>query len=684
MSMRYSQLAFIIAFLVLGTVHAPAVRAQGETTIPLQIEGEPAAPDSDAIDLLIFDGEIYLEQGNYLRAAAIFTKVTSYAPDRSYAHLLLGRALTSALVNNQIQDVQGAASEAVRQYRWVLNHDPGNREAHEGMAILSKSYFQGMEVPLTTDRGRKSWLAGQRSLAKGDFEAAAKAFRAAAEVEPTVPDVQRALGDALRRAGKPDQARSAFENALAIAPEDAASHGGLGQTLEAEGDTAAALVHYRRAFTLNNRYRPAYEGIARILGARERSLLSTDELALRGRAELAAGSYEAAFKDLEDATAEDPILVNRKALGICQFFRKQDTEATILLTGAQQEDPEDPETLYYLAATLIRQGRVGDGQEFLRKALTQNGEDASSLRLLGLTLSEQPGGESQAIELLQRAAKLGASTDDLPCILAPMELRLGRTDDAHRDYESCLAQHPDNAPAELGLGLLADDAGRRGEAIVHFERYLQRAEPDPGVLFRLGVTYLRVGKDEMAFDTLRRIAEVDTALAPADSGRTTDRELLEMASYFLASMRRFDDALFVGEMLLSKDPESAIYNNNLAMSYADSDEKPERAYELAEKANRLSPDNPGYLDTLGWAEVRLKKYEDAEKTLLRAIQLAHAAGRDDLSEIYYHLGYLYRLMDRHQEATEYLTRALQKPPTPMLQSEIERLLELEKGQDADR
>ena len=137
-------------------------------------------------------------------------------------------------------------------------------------------------------------------------------------------------------------------------------------------------------------------------------------------------------------------------------------------------------------------------------------------------------------------------------------------------------------------------------------------------------------------------------------------------------------------MLLSKDPESAIYNNNLAMSYADSDQKPERAYELAEKANRLSPDNPGYLDTLGWTQVRLKNYEDAEKTLLRSIQLARAAGRDDLSEIYYHLGYLYRLMDRHQEATEYLTRALQKPPTPMLQSEIERLLELEKGQDQSR
>jgi tetratricopeptide (TPR) repeat protein len=680
MFMRHRLLCFIIALIVLGPLHAAAARAQGGTTIPIQIEGESAAPDSDAIDLMIFDGEVYLEQGDYLRAVALFTKVTTYAPDRAYGHLLLGRALTTALVNNKVQDVQGAVAEAVRQYRWVLNRDPGNREAHEGLAILSKSFYQGMDVPLTTDRGRKSWAAGQRALAKGNFEAAAKAFQDAARAEPKVLDVQRALGEALRRAGKNDDAVSAFERALVIAPGDVASHGGLGQALEAEGDTAAALVHYRRAFTLDDHYRPAVEGIVRILGARERSLLSTDELALRGRAELAAGSYDAAFRDLEDATADDPILVNRKALGICQFFRKKDTEATILLTGAYQEDPTDSETLYYLAATLIRQGRIEDGQEYLRKALIQNGEDASALRLLGLTLSEQPGSEKQAIELLQRAEKLGAGMDDLPCILAPMELRLGRSEEARRDYETCLAQNPDNAQAVLGLGLIADDAGRRGEAIMHFERYLRMADPDPGVLFRLGVAYLRVGKDEDAFTTLRRITEIDTTLAPADSGRVTDRELLEMTSFFLASMRRLDDAIFVGEMLLSKDPESAVYNNNLAMSYADADQKPQRAYELAEKANRLSPDNPGYLDTLGWAQVRLKKYEDAEKTLLKSIQLAHEAGRDDLSEIYYHLGYLYRLMDRHDEATEYLTRALQKPPTPMLQSEIQRLLELEKGE----
>ena len=215
---------------------------------------------------------------------------------------------------------------------------------------------------------------------------------------------------------------------------------------------------------------------------------------------------------------------------------------------------------------------------------------------------------------------------------------------------------------------------------MRLERYIRLAEPDPSVLFRLGVDYLRVGRDEQGYATLRRVVETDSLLAAPDSSRMTDTQLLEMASFFLATVRRFDDAIFIGEMLLARDPENAVYNNNLAMSYADASENAERAYELAEKANRLTPDDPGHLDTLAWTLVRLRRYEEAEGMFLRSLRLAREQGREDLSEIYYHLGYLYRLMDRGPEATDYLTRALEDPPTPFVKAEIERLLELQKSE----
>ena len=76
-----------------------------------------------------------------------------------------------------------------------------------------------------------------------------------------------------------------------------------------------------------------------------------------------------------------------------------------------------------------------------------------------------------------------------------------------------------------------------------------------------------------------------------------------------------------GEMLLTKESDNAIYNNNLAMSYADANLKPGRAHALALKANRLSPDNPGHLDTLGWVLIRLKQFDEAEEAQARIEEL---------------------------------------------------------------
>ena len=46
-----------------------------------------------------------------------------------------------------------------------------------------------------------------------------------------------------------------------------------------------------------------------------------------------------------------------------------------------------------------------------------------------------------------------------------------------------------------------------------------------------------------------------------------------------------------------------------------------------------------------------------------------------LSEIYYHLGLLYKLTDRKQESVSYLEKALEEPPTAFLRNEIQKLLE---------
>ncbi len=649
--------------------------AQEPVLDPEQVDTDPLGPpsaDPEEIDMLLFEGELYLEQGQYRDAVLAFSQVVELAPDRLVGHLNLARALTAALVSNQLNNTRAASIEALRQYRWVLAKAPNHPEALKGVELLSEQFFGGMSVPLTSTKGRKSWAAGEYSMREGDFPAAIDAFSQAAEAEPTVADVHRALGDAYLGNSNYDEAETAYRRALEIDPEDANSLEGLGLVHEGRGEPGEALPYYLQAYGLDPDSAPATEGLLRLLEDAEVDDLTTEVRLALGRAQVSAEQFESAIETLGPVLADmdprDPEAI--KALGVARYFTGDLPGAAERFTEARELDPNDLEATYYLAATRLQQGDLEEGMMLLRIMLESDPDNPNALRLLGLTLAETPGEEEAAVEFLGRARAVGAPVENISCILGTLNMRLERFDAAYREFVHCQDEKPDYPGSYLALGMIADDRGHRGEAIVQLEAYRNTVEEaEPGAIFRLGVAYLRVGRDEDAYDILHELVAED------DTTEVTEVQLLEMTSFFLATVRRLDDSIFIGEMLLTKDTDNPVYNNNLAMAYADADEQPERALSLAEKANRFDPDNPGHMDTLGWALIRMGRFSEAEEVLLKSIEIASGDGRSDLSEIYYHLGVLYRETDRRDEAQEYLVRALENPTTPFLQDEIQGLLD---------
>jgi superkiller protein 3 len=89
--------------------------------------------------------------------------------------------------------------------------------------------------------------------------------------------------------------------------------------------------------------------------------------------------------------------------------------------------------------------------------------------LLGIGLqSDDP---ETAIVHLERAAALCGNAPDAPRLtLAEIWTQQGRFDEADRQFREVLAVDPDNARAHLGLGRLACERGRPGDALVHLER----------------------------------------------------------------------------------------------------------------------------------------------------------------------------------------------------------------------
>jgi tetratricopeptide (TPR) repeat protein len=107
------------------------------------------------------------------------------------------------------------------------------------------------------------------------------------------------------------------------------------------------------------------------------------------------------------------------------------------------------------------------------------------------------------------------------------------------------------------------------------------------------------------------------------------------------------------ENVLKRVPEHVPALNNLALSIVQSSDQPQRAEPLISKAQRLAPQNPAVLDTLGWYMVRTGRLPEAVK-ILEAV--AQAVPDDPM--VNYHLGIAYWESKRVQEAAKLIEAAL--------------------------
>ena len=122
------------------------------------------------------------------------------------------------------------------------------------------------------------------------------------------------------------------------------------------------------------------------------------------------------------------------------------------------------------------------------------------------------------------------------------------------------------------------------------------------------------------------------------------------------------------ESLLKDRPEDASLLNALGYSLADRNQKLPRAETLIRKALASSPDNPAFLDSLGWVRFRRGDVAGALPHLERAYRIYPDA------EIASHWGELLWVSGKQSEARALWARSLARSPdSKPLRATIERL-----------
>jgi tetratricopeptide (TPR) repeat protein len=178
----------------------------------------------------------------------------------------------------------------------------------------------------------------------------------------------------------------------------------------------------------------------------------------------------AAAAELETVRASQPANLNvGLLLADCRLRMGEFQKAVDVAAPFEKTDPDNPALNYVLGMSLIRSGRVSEGQVRVDRIL-RRGESAEGHFLLGSALfggGDYPG----AVKELTRAAAMNPDVPSLQSYLGQALLFTGDADGAVAAFHKELAANPNDYDANFQL---ASILARRGEAL-ESRRLLERA-----------------------------------------------------------------------------------------------------------------------------------------------------------------------------------------------------------------
>ena len=488
--------------------------------------------------------------------------------------------------------------------------------------------------PLTDTAAAQEVLVAELQLARGETAAGVRAYLAVLARYPE-RDLALRVTQLAAAAELPSAMLEAARAWVALAPAD---------------DTA------RRALWEAELRTGGWEKVAKALEARVKAA----EPARRGEA-LDAAMLQAA--EFDDATAAAQV-ARRLARGY-----PKSPEALAGLAQVAANGSLITEAMQTLAALAQLRALTAE-EEFLRlRLLATTGDHDSVLKALGEpTPEEVPGKRLLRVQVLISAGdEAGARKALEPLLAAPrlralglrllasVEMRAKRYDEAQRLYAELDTVNSKDAEGTLGMGAVARARGDLDKALALFSRIergpqalqaqaqvwrLQRERGEPHRAAADFDRFLAENPDQRATGMalrsglLLRGGEGAAALAQADAGLVAFPEsdnLLQARAAALDAVGRRKESLAWYAARTRARPWEPEAMNNQAYQLALAGEQLSLAQKLAEQAVAARP-VAAYFDTLGWVHYRRGQLPAAREWLEKAL------ARDSEPEIAAHLG----------------------------------------------
>lgn len=489
-------------------------------------------------------------------------------------------------------------------------------EEREAPDEALRFYSQSVEADpdnesLAIDVARRYWSRLQTNRA-------IEVMRRTSERPSASGEAKSYLGSLYLQARRYPEAISAFKGAVALEPQNLGNYQALIPLLlkNQQSTEAARLLDRAAAQSVQD---PAYwVDLGGLYGFFE----SSDP-------KFKAAAREKGLACLRKGDAlkpADPVILQRLAERLNALG--DSTRAEEIFRELRAKYPGNPAPTAKLAELYLRQGKIKEAKEQLESLRRNNPADPIPYYYLGLVAMEERN-YSQATELLDRALFLNPEFEPAYAELAAAQMS--------QKQEALALTLLDQARAKFGPSFrpefLAAMACARlkdySQSQAHFEaaekvaKFKQPDALDHRFYFQWGAMLEQAGKREESEQRLRKSLEIKPD---------------------------FDEAL-----------------NHLGYTWVESGIRLPEARRMIEQAVRLDPENPAYLDSLGWVLYKLGKPAEAVPFMEKASKLMPEPD----ATVEEHLGDILNAVGRTSEAVDAWRRSVRIEKSDAVQKKID-------------
>jgi tetratricopeptide (TPR) repeat protein len=361
------------------------------------------------------------------------------------------------------------------------------------------------------------------------------------------------------RAGRPDDALTALDRVLRVAPGEPNALNLLGAVRLAQGDAAAASEALGRAA----RAQPKNPEIQNNLGSALRRAGRAGEAetayrrALAVRPEYAEAHYNLGNLLAETGRAEEAAAAYRRAVGI-----RADYAAAYIGLGRAKEQTGDWKR----------------AEEAYRLAVEVAPKNAQAHLALARVIEKTKSGDF--FVHIETARALAPDDAAIACAYGVALARVGRIEEAYAAFQHAIARDPKCADARVNIGNILTERGETERALVHYMEALEVDERCVEAMMGVGNVAEREGRLAEAEGIFRRALAIDPDCAAAHSN----------LGAVLKAVGRRDAAIACFERALALQPDHADALANLGHARMDKGDW-SGAHDALDRALGLAPEH---------------------------------------------------------------------------------------------